>query len=197
MNKAIFLDRDGVINVDKKPILIEHLGKTVIGYAHKPEHFEFIPRAIEALKKLSNTNYLLIIITSQSGIGRGYFSEDQFQEFNKYMLNIFEKEGIKIHDIFFCPHHPEKGVGKYKIDCNCRKPKPGMILNAAKKHNINLKESFVIGDSRRDIEMGENAGCKTIFVNTNKLNGEEFKKINANFNSKDLFEATELILKND
>lgn len=152
MHKAIFLDRDGVVNVDK-------------GYVCKLEDFEPIDKNIEFIKKLnSNNGYLVFIITNQAGIARGYYTEEEFLEFEKLVEEYLKKQGIDIEKTYYCPHHPEGIVKKYAIVCDCRKPKIGMIMKASKEYNIDLKNSFVIGDKNTDIEAGIAAGCKTLKI---------------------------------
>jgi len=136
--KAAFLDRDGVINVDK-------------GYVHKIEDFEFKEGIFELLKLLQEKGFKLFVVTNQSGIGRGYYTLKDFEKLTKFMLDELKKRGIEIKEVAFCPHHPDE-------NCECRKPKPTMILNLAKKYNINLKKSIMIGDKISDIKAGENAG---------------------------------------
>lgn len=145
MNKAVFLDRDGVINVEKN-------------YLHKIEEFEFIDGVFETLKFFKEQGYLLIIITNQAGIGRGYYTEEDFYVLNSWMIDEFKKEGIIIDGVYFCPHHPEHGIGKYKQDSYDRKPNPGMILKAQKEFDIDLSNSILVGDKESDIEAGLNAG---------------------------------------
>jgi D-glycero-D-manno-heptose 1,7-bisphosphate phosphatase len=137
--KAIFLDRDGVINED-------------YGYVYKKEDFKFKEGIFEVLKSFQDKGYKLFIVTNQSGIARKFYSEDEFHNLMEWVKKEFAKKGIKITDYRFCPHHPEiTGV------CECRKPKAGMILDLAKKYNIDLKNSILIGDSKRDIETGQKA----------------------------------------
>ena len=143
MNKAIFLDRDGVLNYD-------------FGYVYKKKDFKIIEGVIDSLKFLQEKKFLLIIITNQSGIGRGYYSKEDFCALNNFMLNIFEKEAIKIHDVIFCPHLPE-------ANCTCRKPATGMIDFAVSKYNINKKKSYLIGDKDSDIVAGRNSGLYKCF----------------------------------
>ncbi|MBD3259013.1 D-glycero-beta-D-manno-heptose 1,7-bisphosphate 7-phosphatase [Candidatus Woesearchaeota archaeon] len=181
MNKAVFLDRDGTINVDT-------------GYLHKKKDFELIPGVIEALAELSKTDFKIIIITSQSGIGRGYFTEEDYYNLTEYMLSLMREKGIKIDGMYFCPHHPEKAVGKYKIVCDCRKPKIGMIECAAAEHDIDLSQSYVIGDKTADIEMGRRAGCKSILVKTGKAGEDDEFDIAPYYVGKTLKEAIEKIL---
>ncbi len=139
LQKAAFLDRDGVINIDH-------------AYVHSPEEFQFIPGVFEACRKLQAMGYLLIIATNQSGIGRGYYTEKDFAELCDWMKAQFEHEGITISDIFYCPHHPEKAQGAYRCECGCRKPKPGMLLAAQKKWNIDMQSSLMVGDNAADMQ---------------------------------------------
>jgi D-glycero-D-manno-heptose 1,7-bisphosphate phosphatase len=156
MNKAIFLDRDGVLNEDP-------------GFLHKIEDLKFYPGVIYTLIELSKTDYKIIIVTNQPGIGRGLYSELEYLAFEKEYLDRLAKQSegkIRIDKIYYCPHHPTKGIGKYKKICECRKPEPGMLLNAQKDFNIDFSKSFMIGDKRSDIQAGQTVGCKTILVET-------------------------------
>jgi D,D-heptose 1,7-bisphosphate phosphatase len=180
-NKAIFLDRDGTINSDK-------------GYTYKIEDLQFIKGVIEGLKKLQNKGYKLIIASNQSGIARGYYTEEDYFVFRSELHRKLKEQGILIDAEYFCPHHPEKGTGKYRVDCNYRKPKIGMLEQAAKDFNLNLRECWVIGDKFADIETGKNAECRTIYV----LTGEEKNPIEyADFVAKDMVEAANYILFKD
>ncbi len=141
MNKAIFLDRDGVINVDKS-------------YVHKLEDLEFH----EGLENLGRLNdYKIFIVTNQSGIGRDYYTENDFKIFNNAILEHLDSLGIKVIETYYCPHNPD-------VNCNCRKPKPTSILEAKAKYDLDLLESWVVGDKASDVQLGVNAGCKTIFI---------------------------------
>jgi D-glycero-D-manno-heptose 1,7-bisphosphate phosphatase len=140
MQKAIFLDRDGVINVEKD-------------YVYKINEFEFINGIFDALRKFQKCGYLLFIITNQSGIGRGYYSIDDFKNLTTWMLNEFKKEGIEISQVEFCPHSPQE-------ICQCRKPKTGMIENILKNFELDLERSWLIGDKDADIECANNAKIK-------------------------------------
>lgn len=144
-HKALFLDRDGVINKDA-------------GYISHPAEVVFTPGIFEFCRRAHDIGYLLIIVTNQSGIGRGLFSERDFHDLMCWMQERFEKEHAHIAEYYFCPHHPEAGRGQYKIECECRKPKPGMILHAAEDWKIDLKSSLLVGDQPRDIEAGRAAG---------------------------------------
>ncbi|MDR1285596.1 MAG: D-glycero-beta-D-manno-heptose 1,7-bisphosphate 7-phosphatase [Campylobacteraceae bacterium] len=141
-NKAIFLDRDGVINED-------------IGYVYKQEDFIFTDGVFEALKYFQKCGYLLFIVTNQSGIARGYYSENDFLSLSQYMLKEFNDNGITITKIYYCPHSPE-------TNCKCRKPNPKMLLDAKKEFNINMSVSWLIGDKISDIEAGLRAGVKNL-----------------------------------
>jgi len=143
--KTIFLDRDGVINKE-------------VGYLHRIDDFEFINGVFDACKHLQNLNYKIIIVTNQSGICRGYFTENDFQILTNWMIKQFKKNDINVFDIFHCPHMP-------KSNCNCRKPMPGMLLEAKDKHNIDMDKSWMIGDNENDIKAAESAGISnTILV---------------------------------
>ena len=157
-NKAIFLDRDGVINKE-------------VSYLSDPDKFVFLDGSIEALKILKDLGYLLIVITNQAGIARGLFTEETLSKIHEKMKRILNENNVAIDDIFYCPHHP-----KFTGSCDCRKPKPGMIISAREKYNITLNESYMVGDTLGDIETGFNAKCKTILVMTG-YGKEEKRKI--------------------
>ena len=157
--RAIFLDRDGVINKE-------------VNYLSDPEDFILIEGTIEALKLLKQKGFLLIVITNQAGIARGFFDEKTLGSIHKKMEDLLNQENIFLDKIYYCPHHPD-----FTGECNCRKPKPGMIFNAKDKFNIDLSESYLVGDTLNDIETGHNANCKTVLVLTG-YGREERKKIN-------------------
>lgn len=156
MNKAIFLDRDGTINVEKN-------------YLYKIEDFEFLPGVVEALKKLQDAGYLLIIITNQSGIGRGYYTEDDFHKLNNWMVSTLKEQGVIITDVYYCPHLPDAEVELYRIDCECRKPKLGMYKRAIAKYDIDLSQSYAIGDKIRDCAICKTTKCKGYLVGHSEL----------------------------
>ncbi|KKL50468.1 hypothetical protein LCGC14_2305210, partial [marine sediment metagenome] len=142
-NKAIFLDRDGVINVE-------------VGYLSNPDDFEIIQGSIEALKILHKKGFLLIVITNQAGIARGYYTEEILNTIHIKMESILKAHNVTLTDIYFCPHHPE-----FTGYCDCRKPNPGMILKAKDKYNIDLDTSYMVGDTLNDIQTGIAANFKT------------------------------------
>lgn len=149
--KAIFLDRDGTVNRE-------------VSFLSDIEKMELLPGAAEAIKKINASGFLAIIITNQPVIARGEVSFEQLQEIHNKLETLLGKEGAYVDAIYFCPHHPHKGydgeIAEYKIDCECRKPKAGMILQAAKDFNIDVAQSFMVGDRETDAECGKNAGCK-------------------------------------
>lgn len=151
MNKAIFLDRDGTINVDKD-------------YLSKIEDFEYLPGAIEGLKLLQDVGYKLIIITNQSGIARGYYTEDDFLKLNDWMIQDLKNCGVEISKVYYCPHHPEGIINKYRIDCDCRKPKLGMYQKAIVDFGIDLSKSWAIGDKIRDSEICQTTDCRGYLI---------------------------------
>ncbi|MCH1516589.1 MAG: D-glycero-beta-D-manno-heptose 1,7-bisphosphate 7-phosphatase [Alphaproteobacteria bacterium] len=153
-NKAIFLDRDGVINED-------------LGYVHHKSQFRFIKGVFEALASLQRLGFKLIVVTNQAGIARGYYSEEEFASLTTYMLSELNKQGVVIDKVMHCPHHPEF-TGK----CECRKPAPGMILAAAKDLKIDLQNSFMVGDKLSDIRAGLRSGIKKSYlISENNIDG--------------------------
>jgi D-glycero-D-manno-heptose 1,7-bisphosphate phosphatase len=144
-SRALFLDRDGVINHDA-------------GYTSSAEIFRFIDGIFDLCRAARQSGYLLIVVTNQAGIGRGYYSEEDFWALTEWMCDRFKAEGASIADVFFCPFHPEHGVGAYKNDSFDRKPNPGMLLRAAEKHGIDMKRSIMIGDKNSDMQAASRAG---------------------------------------
>lgn len=153
--KAIFFDRDGTIN-------------RYVGYLRNIDEFQLVSGAAEAIKKINNSGYLAIVVTNQPVIARGEVTYEQLQEIHNKMETLLGQEGAYLDAIFYCPHHPHKGyegeIPELKIDCKCRKPKPGMLLTAAEEFNIDLAHSWMIGDGENDIEAGMAAGCKTALI---------------------------------
>jgi D-glycero-D-manno-heptose 1,7-bisphosphate phosphatase len=170
-SKALFLDRDGVINIDH-------------GYVHKPEDFEFVQGIFELVRVAKTKGYKVIVVTNQAGIGRGYYTEEQFQALTNWMCNQFELNSGCIDAVYFCPFHPEHGVGDYRRESDCRKPAPGMLLQAQKEHDIDLQTSIFVGDKPSDIAAGQAAGVGTIIY----LNDEPM-----DFNVKQIFSLIDAI----
>lgn len=149
--KVLFLDRDGIVNEE-------------YNYVYKIDDFQFCDGIFELCKHYQENDYLIVIITNQAGIARGYYTEKDFNILTEWMIEEFSKNDIIISKVYFCPHHPE-----FTGNCMCRKPNPGMILEAQKEFNINFNESVLIGDKESDVEAGKNAGIeRTIFIGTNK-----------------------------
>ncbi|HWR41380.1 MAG TPA: HAD family hydrolase, partial [Patescibacteria group bacterium] len=161
MLKAVFLDRDGVINED-------------VHYLHRIEDFRFVPGILDVLKAFRERGYLLIVVTNQSGIGRGYYDERQFEELTGWMLRQLKKAGIDIAKVYFSPYHPEATIERYRRDSDCRKPNPGMLLTAQTEFEIDMAASLLIGDSESDVEAGRRSGVgRTIRVSRECATGEQ------------------------
>lgn len=143
--KALFLDRDGVINVEKN-------------HVYRIEDFEFLPGIFDLCTIAQQRGFLLVVITNQAGIGRGYYSEADFNRLTDWMLEEFQAHDIKIDRVYHCPYHPTAGIGEYRQESFDRKPNPGMILKARQEFNLNLSQSVLIGDKNSDIEAGRAAG---------------------------------------
>jgi len=160
MQKALFLDRDGVINKEKD-------------YLYKIEDFEFIDGVFDSCRYFQEQGYIIIIITNQSGIAREYYSDEDFNTLTHWMIEQFAKGGIKITKLYYCPHHPN-----ISGECDCRKPHSGMILKAQEEWNIDLSKSILVGDKRSDIEAGQNAGIKHCYL---VATGQDISKIDYDF----------------
>lgn len=139
-DRVVFLDRDGVINED-------------VGYLYEKEKFRYISGAITGMKALCEAGLSLIVVTNQSGIARGYYTEDDFRCLNQWMVEDLSDKGINIVDVYYCPHHPRARVDAYRKDCKCRKPGTELFYRAAKEHSLNLDDSFAIGDKERDLSI--------------------------------------------
>ncbi len=151
--RAVFLDRDGTINVEKD-------------YLYRIVDFEFIPGVPQALKKLQDAGFLLVVVTNQSGVARGYYTLDDVDRLHQHMQVKLQSFGVTLDGIYVCPHHPDKGQPPYDIDCDCRKGKPGMLLQAAEDLKIDLVRSFMVGDKLTDLEAGKAANCQSLLVRT-------------------------------
>jgi len=150
---AVFLDRDGTIIEEK-------------GYLSRPGQIVLLDHAVEAIRLCNQRNVPVIVVSNQSGVARGYFSEDTVREINHTLSKQLEKAGAHIDGFYFCPHHPEYGTDHYRHDCSCRKPNIGMLQQAARDYDITLSRSYLIGDSLSDIQAARNAGMKAVLVMT-------------------------------
>ena len=186
-NKGIFIDRDGVITE------LERYDENNPSFICKIQQIKFIEGTFEALQLLKQKGYKIIIIGNCPQIARGLVTENRMKKLIQYIKNELRKNDADFDDYFYCPHHPTKGKGRYKIDCGCRKPKCGMITDASKKHKINLKESYVVGDRTGDIKAGKLAGCKTIGVKTGYGCKDPYNDSTPDFMVENLLEAVKII----
>ena len=179
--KCVFIDRDDTLIED-------------ISYLAKPDGVRILDRAIEGIKLIKEHGFLLVIITNQSGIARGYFTEKDLAAIHKKMRALLRKGGADYDDLFYCPHHVDGVVEPFNVDCDCRKPKPGMFEKARKKRDIDFSRSFFVGDMQSDIEAGRSIGCKTVLIEGPKNIGANLKK-EADYSAKNLLEAARWIIK--
>ena len=178
---AVFLDRDGTINVD-------------VDFLSSPSQLQLIPRSAEAIKELNDLGLPVIVITNQSGIARGLYSEDDLHRVHAAMDEMLTRYGATISAYYYCPHHPHEGIAPYVKECECRKPKPGMLLRAKKKFGFDLKRSFIVGDKLVDVQAGKSVGAVAIQVSTGY--GVEEKDLCADirdYYAVDLFDAVQFI----
>ncbi|HEX5287196.1 MAG TPA: D-glycero-beta-D-manno-heptose 1,7-bisphosphate 7-phosphatase [Polaromonas sp.] len=151
LRKAAFLDRDGVINLDR-------------AYVHKWEEFEFVPGAVDAMRRLKQAGYALVVVTNQSGLARGMYTEEQYQTLTAHMRQALAEAGAEVDAVYHCPHHPKGKVPQLAVECDCRKPAPGMILRAARDLGLSLADSILVGDKSSDIEAARAAGVGRAFM---------------------------------
>ena len=151
MRKAVFLDRDGTINVEK-------------GYLYRIKDFEYINGVVEALKQKKKMGYTLVIITNQSGIARGYYAEETFLSLTRWMVSDLQQKGIPVAGVYYCPHHPDGGVKKYAVACECRKPGTKLFWQAQEDLQVDMEHSYAIGDKMRDIAICWESGVQGIVL---------------------------------
>lgn len=182
MKKCIFLDRDGVIC------------KSIDGFFHKKEQFIICPRAAEAICNLNKCGYVVVVVTNQPVVARGLCTILQLEEIHTHMRNLLAEKGAWLDAIYYCPHHPIAGDNsEYTRECECRKPKPGLILRAQKELGIpDLTESFIVGDSISDIKAGRDAGCKTILIERDSP--DLWNDAVPDFKARDLYDAVTTII---
>lgn len=168
MRKALFLDRDGVINKE-------------IGYLYRIEEFKFICGVFETCRFFQKAGYLLVVITNQAGIARGYYSEEDFHRLTYWMIQQFANQGIYIAKTYYSPNHPTQGIGKYRRDCQDRKPRPGMFFRAQREWEIDLSQSIIVGDKESDIQAGlaANIGLKVLVRSGHRLDDENATQADA------------------
>lgn len=147
LSRAAFLDRDGVINVDH-------------GYTYRVDAFEFVPGVLQAAATLAALGFKLVVVTNQSGIGRGLYTDADFQALTHWMCDQFTAAGAPLAGVYWCPHHPTDAIGAHRRDCDCRKPKPGMLLQAARELDLDLGASVMFGDKRSDLQAAQAAGLR-------------------------------------
>ncbi|HBI61551.1 MAG TPA: D,D-heptose 1,7-bisphosphate phosphatase [Lachnospiraceae bacterium] len=151
LRPAVFLDRDGTINIEK-------------GYLYRKEDFIYLEGAVEGLRRLQDMGYLLVVITNQSGIARGYYSEGDLKELTDWMGSDLKEKGISIAGMYYCPHHPQAIIGKYRKACDCRKPRTGLFYRAAEDLRIDFEKSIAVGDRLRDLEICHETKVKGILL---------------------------------
>ena len=173
--KAVFLDRDGTINEE-------------VEFLHEPEKFKLLPNAVEGVKKMMALGYKIVIVTTQTGIGLGYFTKEDFYKVNRVMLKEFSKNGIVVDKIYFCPHNLNE-------QCDCRKPAIGLLERGRDELDIDLSQSYMVGDKTCDLLAGRNAGCKSVLVKTGWKGEDKQYDVKADFEAADLLAAAELIEK--
>jgi D-glycero-D-manno-heptose 1,7-bisphosphate phosphatase len=159
MKRAVFIDRDGTLSEE-------------VGYINHPSRFRLFPYAAPAIKLLNESGWLAIVTTNQAGVARGYFSEDMIQTVHAAMTGELERDGAQLDAIYYCAHHPSVGEAPYRFDCDCRKPKPGLISRAAREFEIDLAASWMVGDRYSDVELARNAGVNSAFVLSGYGRGE-------------------------
>lgn len=179
---AVFMDRDGTITEE-------------MGYLKDAKKLRLISYSGEAIRLLNKKRILTIVISNQSGVARGYFTEEVVKKIHSKLKRLLKKEGAHLDEIYYCPHHPKFGSPQYKKNCNCRKPKPGMLERAARRFNLDLKKSYVVGDKVSDIKLARRVEAKGILVLTGYGKRSKSKKLTPNYTAKNLYHAVRWILK--
>lgn len=184
--RAAFIDRDGTISDE-------------VGYVNHPSRYRVFPYAAQAVRLLNDAGWLAILVTNQAGVARGYFTEEMIGTVHDVLKEVLQNGGAHLDAIYYCAHHPSAGQPPYRYECDCRKPKPGLILRAAQEFDINLAESWMIGDRYSDIEMARNAGVHAAFVLSGYGRGEwEYQRASWKYEpdkvAEDLLEAVQFII---
>lgn len=181
--RAVFLDRDGTLNVDRE-------------YVGRAEDVELVPKAAEGARMLADAGYILVVVSNQSGIARGYFTEKQADAVNERLAHLLSVQGVTIAASYRCPHLPDAPLPAFAVDCDCRKPLPGLILRAAAELSLDPNASWAIGDRARDIAAGAAAGCRTIAVDPvpPHSEAEDFGAFEPEYRARDLVDAAHYVL---
>ncbi|HJU54821.1 MAG TPA: HAD family hydrolase [Pyrinomonadaceae bacterium] len=187
--KAVFMDRDGTISEE-------------VGYVNHPSRYRVFPYSAEAVRLLNEAGWLAILVTNQAGVARGYFTEDVITAVHGVLASELERDGARLDAVYYCAHHPTVGEPPYRFDCDCRKPKPGLIERAARDFDIDLAHSWMVGDRYSDIELAHNAGTRAAFVLSGYGRGEwEYQrsvwKHQPDLVAEDLLEAAKKIVISD
>lgn len=189
MRRAVFMDRDGTISEE-------------IGYVNHPARYRVFPYSAEAVRLINEAGWLAVLVTNQAGVARGYFTEDLIGAVHDRLRQELEREGAHLDAVYYCAHHPSVGESPYRMDCDCRKPKPGLIRRAASEFDIDLSQSWMIGDRYSDMELAHNAGVRACFVLSGYGRGEwEYQRANwkhePDLVAEDLLEAVKKIVTGD
>ena len=191
MNRAVFLDRDGVINA-----MVYNAEFGLIDSPANPDEFEMLSGVIEAIRSINEMGFLAIVISNQPGVAKGKFTIELLEATKAKMVRELALGGAQLDDVYYCLHHPHAMLDAYRVVCDCRKPKPGLLLQAAEKWDISLPQSYFVGDGITDIVAGRNAGCKTFLVNSRKCylcDELARQEVEPNYIGKDLADAVEAI----
>ncbi|OPY88288.1 MAG: D-glycero-beta-D-manno-heptose-1,7-bisphosphate 7-phosphatase [Syntrophaceae bacterium PtaU1.Bin231] len=179
---AVFLDRDGTINEE-------------VGYLDRLERLRILPGAAEAVRRINESGLKAVVVTNQSGVARGYFTEAFVRAVHDRIRKTLRREGAEIDRFYYCPHHPSEGIGEYRKNCSCRKPEPGMLKRASEELDIDLNRSYFVGDTLKDVETGRRAGTKTVLVRTGYGDAETIADIRPDCTADNLLDAVRWILK--
>ena len=183
MTKAVFIDRDGVINRE-------------VDVLRSIKQLKLLPGAAKAVEKINKLGFLAIVITNQPVIARGWLTEKEVDEIHAVLIKRLGKKNAKIDAIYYCPHHPNANLKKYRIKCSCRKPNAGLIKKAQKAFKIDMKKSFMVGDHAWDIMAGKKAKVKTILVKSNRISDPKYDYVKADFKANNFDKAVNVIKKN-
>ena len=180
-NGAVFLDRDGTINEE-------------VGYLDSLEKLRIFPAAFDAVRMINEAGMKVVVVTNQSGVARGFFDETFLKTVHEHMRKTFQGRGAFIDRFYYCPHHPTEGIGRYRVSCGCRKPEPGMLLQASEELDIDLSASYVVGDTARDMESAIRVGATGILVKTGYGRNVAPSEIRVAYRAEDILDAAQWIL---